>query len=133
MPENTDQSCSTVTPASIDLRSAPMAPPHEIAAEAPGIDLAHGRPVELDDESLANVAIRHSVEQQIGLVQRLARKEDLRDEAIHPAPAQNRKVDMRRPPPPARFEHRIRSGLDGEKLKLALSIGHQAPLAGEVR
>src|SRR5947207_12485817 len=100
MPGSTDQSCNTVKPPSIHLRSAAMAPHHEIASEAHGVDLAHGRPVELKDEPLPDFAIRHGVEQQIGLIQWLARKENLRDEAIHPAPAENRKVDMRRSPPP---------------------------------
>src|SRR6185295_20299479 len=125
MPGRTDQSCNKARLASIELRSAAMPPHDEIAAEAHGIDLAHGRPFKLEDEPLADVAIRHGVEQQIGLVQRLARKEDLRDEPIHPASAENRKVNMRRPPPPACFEHRIRARLDGEELELAFGVSHQ--------
>src|SRR5437868_95869 len=104
MPGSMAQSCSTAKPSSIDLRSTPAAPHHEIAVEAHGIHLAHRRPFKLKDEPFTDFTIGHRVEQQIGFVQGLARKEDLCDEAIHPASAENRKVDMRRPPPPAGLE-----------------------------
>src|SRR5438477_137235 len=116
-PGRTDQSCNTEKRSSIQLRSAAMAPHYEIAAEAHRVHLAHGSALELKNEPLADVAIRHSVEQQVDLVQRLAGEEDLGDEAVHPAAAENRKVNVRRPPPPARFEHRIRPRLNGEELK----------------
>ena len=46
--------------------------------------------------------------------------------------AKDREVDVRRPPPPARFEHGIRSRLDGEELEVALGVGHQPAFAREV-
>ena len=42
-------------------------------------------------------------------------------------------MDVRRPPPPARFEYRIRPWLNRKKLKLAFGIGGQPAFAREVR
>ena len=93
---------------------------------------SHGCSLELEDEALADFAIRNGVEQQVGFIQRLAREEDLCHEAVHPALPKDREMDVRRTPPPARFEHRIRSRLDREELEVALGVGHQPAFAREV-
>src|SRR5512140_1856454 len=107
MPGKTGQSCNTEKRPSVDLGCLTPPAQYEVATETHRIHLSHGRSLKLEDETLADFAIRNSVEQQVGFIQRFAREEDLRHEAVHPALPKDREMDVRRPPPPARFEHRI--------------------------
>src|SRR5712691_3004089 len=98
-------------------------PEDKIQPEAERIHRAYRGRLRLKDETLTRFLIDHPVEKEVGLVQRLARKKDLRDEPVHPTRAKDGKVDVRRTPPPIRLHHRVGARLDREKLEPAFCIG----------
>src|SRR5271169_1332575 len=107
-------------------RGSPMlAAQHEVAAEGKKINRANQGGGGLKNQPVARLRILDRIEQKIGLVQRLARKENLGDETVQPAGTKNREVNVRRPPPPLRFRHGIRAGLEGTKPVAALGVGNE--------
>src|SRR6516165_11047310 len=117
----------------LDRRRGALAAEHEVLAVAEQVRHPDRSGLQLENDPLAGFRIFHTVEQEIGFVQGFARKKHLRDVPLHPADAEDREMDMRRPPPPVGFAYRIGARLDRDEFVLAFATGDQPAPAGEVR
>ena len=105
---------------------------HKITLETQTIYSADCSGSHLKNQTLPDFRIGHRVQQQIRFIQGLTGKEDLRNEAAHPAWAENRKVNVWRTPPPVGCHDGVRARLDGLELVAAFSVSDDPSNTSEV-
>ena len=89
--------------------------------------------VEARDEKLTCARIAHRVEDRVVREERVAGEVHLRHQALVEGAAEQREVDVRRPPRVRVIPPRVCAGLDRREAVPALAVGEAAAGAGEVR
>src|SRR5688500_3033575 len=104
----------------------------DVEAVGEAIESLHRFDVELGYQAVDRLRVLDGVDDDAALDQGIALEIELRDEALHEGMAEDREMDMRRPPGTAVVGKRIRPGPDGAERVSALGVADDAPAAAEI-